>query len=412
MSRKKKETRLKAEIIASGTELLLGEVADTNSSFIASQLAALGLDLYYISIVGDNYERFLGVLQQAFQRSDIIIVTGGLGPTKGDITREVIAGLMQEKIEIDPALRQHIIGYFNKLHLEMPINNLKQAALIPSAVSVLNPLGSAPGWWVEKNGKIIISLPGPPGEMQPMWQKEVFPRLESRTASIIVSRTLKTWGISEAKIDQMVGQYMSLSNPTLALYAKPDGIQLRITAKAGSRQAATELIAQREKALREILKDNIWGTDKETLEGCVSQLLISKGLTIASAESVTGGLLSYSLSNLPNSRQFFKGGITLIDEKTREEMGINAVRAEKPDEKSAAALALLARQKFKSDIGIGIDGSLSSSKGINSGQAYISINLEKVPHVITQTNPSGSYQLIRRSVMQAFFNLRKILVEL
>jgi nicotinamide-nucleotide amidase len=150
---------VRAEIIASGTELLLGEVTDTNTSYIASQLALLGLDLYYVSIVGDNYERFLGVLRHALQRSDIIIVTGGLGPTRGDITREVIAGLVGEEMSIDPTLRQHITAYFSRLHLEMPINNLKQATLIPSAVALPNPLGSAPGWWVEKNSKTIISLP-------------------------------------------------------------------------------------------------------------------------------------------------------------------------------------------------------------------------------------------------------------
>jgi nicotinamide-nucleotide amidase len=400
---------LKAEIVASGTELLLGEAADTNSSFIASQLAVLGLDLYYISTVGDNYERFLGVLQTAYQRSDIIIVTGGLGPTKGDITRDVIAGLVQETVEIDPDLRQHIIGYFNKLHLEMPLNNLKQATLIPSATPLLNPLGSAPGWWVEKNGKIIISLPGPPSEMQPMWKTQVFPRLESLAESVIVSRTLKTWGISEAKIDQIVGQYMSLANPTLALYAKTDGIQLRITAKADSRQAAEDLIAQREKDLRELLKDSIWGIDKETLEGIIGQLLISKGLTLASAESVTGGLLASSLSNFPDSRQFFKGGIVLADQNMRQNWGIENVE---PGIQSAAALALLARQRFKADIGIGIDGSMTTSEGISSGQAFVSINLAKSPAGLSEANPPGAYQLVRRSVMQAFFNLRKTLLEI
>ena len=151
---------MKAEIIASGTELLLGETQDTNTPFIANQLAMMGIDLYYASIVGDNYPRFQEVLKNALDRSDIVVITGGLGPTKGDITRDVIAGAMNEKMEIDAGLKKHMTEYFSRMGYEMPENNLKQAMLIPSATSIPNPLGTAPGWWVEKDGKKVISLPG------------------------------------------------------------------------------------------------------------------------------------------------------------------------------------------------------------------------------------------------------------
>jgi nicotinamide-nucleotide amidase len=403
---------MKAEIIASGTELLLGEVTDANTPFIANQLALLGIDLYYVSIVGDNYDRFLGVLKQAYQRSDIIIVTGGLGPTKGDITREVIASLMEEKMEVDPVLKQHITDFFNRLRLEMPENNLKQAMIIPSAVALPNPLGSAPGWWVEKNGKTIISLPGPPGEMQPMWLKEAGPRLEKKGDAVIISRTLKTWGLSEAKIDQMVGQFMSLSNPTLALYAKPDGIQMRITAKADSKENALDLIRRREADLRQLLQDHIWGADKDTLEEIISRLILDKNLSIATAESITGGLLSYSLSNVPESKHFFKGGLTILNDDTRNELKLGTGTEDQVSPHSAALMAAVAREKFKADIGIGIDGYITHDEGIPVGKAFISINLQQGEHNITQTYPAGSYQLIRRSVMQAFFNLRKVLMEM
>jgi nicotinamide-nucleotide amidase len=400
---------MKAEIIASGTELLLGQIADTNTQFIANQLAILGIDLYFASIVGDNYDRFLGVLKQAFERSDIVIVTGGLGPTKGDITREVIAGLLGEKMEIDPLLKQRITGYFSRTGMEMPENNLKQATLIPSATAIPNPLGTAPGWWVEKDGKTIISLPGPPGEMQPMWQKEINPRLERKGGAVIVSRILKTWGLSESRIDQLVGQFMSLPNPTLALYAKPDGIQLRITAKSTNREDAVALIRERENSLREILKDNIWGVDNESLEQMISQLLIAKGLSVAVAESFTAGFLAYSLSNIPESQQFFKGGIIIADDKTRTSLEIVPKSTDaKGDIQTASRMASMARERFATDIGIGIDAAEAQGED-GMGQAFISINIGGREHNISQSYRWRSQQLGRRSVTHTLFCLKKAL---
>lgn len=404
---------MKAEIIASGTELLLGEITDTNTPYIAGQLAILGIDLYYASIVGDNYERFLGVLKQGLQRSDIIIITGGLGPTKGDITREVIAGLMGERMEVDPALKQHITGYFGRLGLEMPENNLKQATLIPSATAISNPLGTAPGWWVEKNGKVIISLPGPPGEMQPMWQKQIIPRLETQAGAVIMSRTLKTWGLSEAKVDQLVGPFMSLPNPTLALYAKPDGIHLRITAKTANQDSAKELIRVRETELRHILQDHVWGTDNETLEEVLSQIILSQGLTLATAESFTGGLLSCSLVNVPGSQDFFKGGIIALDEETRASLGmISNLKTEKADAMSASLMAAMVRDRFATDVGIGIDGFTESSDGNITGKSFIALSFKSEKHNVVEAYPWRPNQLARRSVTQALFTLRKALLKI
>ncbi|HEX7475414.1 MAG TPA: CinA family nicotinamide mononucleotide deamidase-related protein, partial [Dehalococcoidales bacterium] len=401
---------MKAEIIASGTELLLGEITDTNTPFIANQLADLGIDLYYVSIVGDNYERFVGVLKQALGRSDLIIITGGLGPTKGDITREVIAGAMNEKLAIDPVSKQRMVDFFARLHLEMPENNLKQAAIIPSATALPNPLGSAPGWWVAKDDKIIVSLPGPPSEMQPMWQNEVVPRLGTRGEAVIVSRTLKTWGLSEARIDQMVGHFMSNSNPTLALYAKQDGIHLRITAKAPDRDTSLKLINTREIELRNLLQDYIWGSDRDNLEEIVSTLIINHGLTVAAAESVTGGLLAYSISNLPASQSFFKGGLVISDDRSRAAFGITTDTVEKADSQSAALMAATARERFGSGIGLAIDGYLGQSGGSAPGKAFIAIDVNQGQKVFRQTYPAGSYLLIRRSVTQTFFALRQALL--
>jgi nicotinamide-nucleotide amidase len=401
---------MKAEIIASGTELLLGEIADTNTSYIASQLAILGIDLYYASIVGDNYDRFTEVLKKACERSDIIIITGGLGPTRGDITREVIAGLMKESMEISPDLKKNITDFFARLGMEMPENNLKQATLIPSATAIPNPLGTAPGWWVEKDGKIIISLPGPPGEMQPMWKKEIFPRLESKGEAVIVSRTLKTWGLSEAKIDEMVRHYMSLPNPTLALYAKADGIHLRITAKAANREKAIDLIQQREIELSSILKTNLWGTDNDTLEQIVAALILRQGLSLATAESFTGGLLSCSFNGASGIERLFKGGIIVPEAGVREKLGISPGTTEETGIRTASQMAAFARSKFEADIGIGIDGFVDLNESASSGKAFIAISFKQNEHIISQTYPGRSYVLARRAVMQALFYLRQILL--
>lgn len=407
------ENSMKAEIIASGTELLLGEVVDTNTSFIANQLASLGIDLYYASIVGDNFERFLGVLKQARQRSDIVIVTGGLGPTKGDITREVIAELMGEKMEIDPNLKKHIIEFFTRAGLEMPDNNLKQATLIPSAISIPNPLGTAPGWWIETEGKVIVTLPGPPGEMQSMWQNEIYPRLEKSGGALILSRTLKTWGLSEARIDQMVGSFMSMANPTLALYAKQDGIHLRITAKAPTKDQAEIIIRERESELRQILKDYIWGTNSDTLENIISQLLIKKNLTLAVAESFTGGLLAYSISSLPESKRFFKGGIVVRDVASREKFNSGMENScFQTDVHSATRLAATAKNQFLTDIGISIDGNVDNNSKMLSSEAFISIYLNRPEYDFTQIFSWRPAQIIRRSVTQSLFVLRNVLLKL
>jgi nicotinamide-nucleotide amidase len=403
---------MKAEIIASGTELLLGEVTDSNTAYIANQLAILGIDLFYASIVGDNFERFSGVLKLARERSDIVIITGGLGPTKGDITREVIAGLLGEKMVVDPELKQHIARFFTRLGMEMPENNLKQATLIPSAISIPNPQGTAPGWWIESGGKIIVSLPGPPGEMQSIWQKEVFPRLEKMGQAVILSRTLKTWGLSESRIDQIVGPFMSLSNPTLALYAKPDGIQLRITAKANTKKEAEALIQVRELELRKLLKDYIWGADNDTLESIISRLLIDKSLTLAVAESFTGGFLSYTLSSLPESSRFFKGGLILSDWDNREKLKITPEENRKADSRSAENMSELTRKQFAADIGIGVDGYIDTSCEPIEGEAYIALCTNEGNTKIVNNYPWRPSQLVRRSVIQALFMLRKMLLEL
>jgi nicotinamide-nucleotide amidase len=380
---------MKAELITSGTELLLGEVADVNTSYIAGQLAALGIDLYYCSTVGDNFARFSAVLRQAWARSDLIIITGGLGPTQGDITREVVAALLGEKTTIDPALRKELTAFFRGRGIEMPDNNLKQATIIPSAIALRNITGTAPGWWVEKENRIIVTMPGPPGEMQTMWQNVVLPRLKARSGAIILSRTLKTWGLSEAKVDELVTPFLKSANPTLALYAKPDGINLRITAKAATQSKASAMLSSREKDIREILNKYIWGADSDTLEGTIGKLLRDKKLTIAVAETFTGGLLADSFSGLKSP---FKGGLVLP---------VKAIATET----SAIEMARQARRQFRADIGLAIDGRGNAGMRLKQNTYIAAVSAGK--SAAAATRYPGNPQLIaRRTINHAMIFLR------
>ena len=397
---------MRAETISIGTELLLGEITDTNTPFLANKLALLGIDLYYTSSVGDNYERLLEVLRRAWQRSEVVITTGGLGPTQDDITRETIAGLVGEELKVDPELKQNIVCFFAQRGLEMPVSNVKQATVIPSAQAIPNPYGTAPGWWVEKEGRIIIAMPGPPSEMQAMWQDEVFPRLQARTGAIILSRTIKTSGLTEARVDELIAPLASSTNPTLATYAKLDGIHLRITAKAAKPEEAQEMVSKREAEVRAILGDCIWGVDDETQEGVVGQLLVARGLSLAVAESFTGGFLAHTLAISPDSQSYFKGGLVTASDEAKVALGLNPRQA---GAEAATAMAVLARRQFEASIGIGIEGFTGSAGDAAPNTVFIAIDSEQIKQHTVQSYSGRLYQMKRRGAYYALFDLMKLL---
>jgi len=403
---------MRAEIISIGTELLLGEIVDTNTPYLANQLSSLGIDLYFTSAVGDNAARLAWVLKQAWQRSELIITTGGLGPTQDDITRDGIAGLLGEKLEVVPELKQNLVDFFARRGLEMPLSNIRQATLIPSAVAILNPQGTAPGWWVEKDGRIIVAMPGPPGEMQFMWQNEIFPRLQKRAGAIILSRMIKTFGVSEAKVDELLADFTASSNPTLATYAKLDGIYLRIAAKADKLAAAQEMISKREAEVRAILGDIIWGVDDETHEGVVGQLLMTKGLSLAVAESFTGGFLTHTLASTPGSERYFKGGLIATSDEVKVALGLDPKMVTgKANTEVATAMAILARRKLGASIGIGIEGESSPEavSGMVPGTVFVAIDSERIKQHQVQSYSGRLYQMRRRAAYYALFDLMKLL---
>jgi nicotinamide-nucleotide amidase len=398
---------MKAEIITTGTELLLGEVTDTNTPFLAGQLASLGIDLYFTSSVGDNYDRLLGAFKLAWQRSDLILTTGGLGPTQGDITREAISGLFAEKMEVDLGLKATLQKFFSERGIEMTPNNLKQATLIPSAQAIPNTRGTAPGWWAEKEGRIIIAMPGPPAEMQPMWQSHVAPALQKRVGTIILSRTLKTFGMPEGTMDEQLAKLLKSSNPTLASYARQDGIHLRITAKADSLEEAQAMISTHEKEVRDIVGDYIWGVNEDALETVVGKLLIAKGLSLAVAESFTGGSLIQILSRAPENSRFFKGGFFTASDEAKLALGL--VWGAGSTANIASAMASLVRDKMNAGIGIGIEGYVETVDKIPMAKVFIAIVGPK-PKLPLVRNYSGRLtQIVGRIAYQALFELRKYL---
>ena len=222
---------MKAELIAIGTEILLGEIIDTNSAHLAQQLPELGIDLYYKSVVGDNLGRIVEAFRRGWERSDLIICTGGLGPTDDDMTREGICALVGETPHVDPALEARLRSFFANRGAPMPERNVKQAWLIPSARALDNPRGTAPGWWVEKDGHILVCMPGVPNEMERMWTHEAKPELERRAAGgVLVTRTIKTVGIGEGTVDEMASPLYGKGDAGIGTYARADGVHLRIGA--------------------------------------------------------------------------------------------------------------------------------------------------------------------------------------
>src|SRR5690242_1410720 len=253
---------MRAEILSIGTELLLGQIVDTNANFLAQQLPPLGLDLYYVSQIGDNLPRLAGAFRQALERSDVVITSGGLGPTEDDLTREAIAEVFGEQPHVVPDLEASLREFFARRGRTMPERNVKQATLIPSAAVLPNPVGTAPGWWVERDGKVIASMPGVPHEMHKMWEEQVQPRLAKRiSGGAIVSRILKLIGIGESNAEEVVGDLTRSINPTLATYAKSDGIHLRLTAKAATPAEAESLLDAFEPQVRARVQEWVYGTE-------------------------------------------------------------------------------------------------------------------------------------------------------
>ncbi|MBF6589140.1 MAG: competence/damage-inducible protein A, partial [Ktedonobacterales bacterium] len=257
---------MRAEIISIGTELLLGHITDTNAAYLAQHLAPLGIDLYFVSQVGDNLGRLSETLARARARADLVVMTGGLGPTEDDVTREAIAGVLGETPHVDPDLEAALRGFFITRGISMPERNLKQAWVLPSATPLPNPIGTAPGWWVEREGKLVVAMPGVPHEMMRMWEREVVPRLRPRTGAVLFTRILRAAGLGESTVEERLDPVLRGTNPTVATYVKRDAVDVRLTAKGTSEAEARALVEALEPRVRELLGTHVFGVDQETLQ--------------------------------------------------------------------------------------------------------------------------------------------------
>ncbi len=370
---------MKAEIISIGTELLLGEIVDLNSPYLAGELPKIGVDVYHIQSIGDNMDRLLDSLRRGMERSDLVLMTGGLGPTDDDLTRAAVARLLGEELYVDPELEAQVRSFFGNRGMNMPENNIKQAMLIPSASAISNPMGTAPGWWTQKNGKVLVSMPGPPRELRHMWENEVRPRLRDMVGGgLLVSRTLKITGISEGGVDEMCGDLLKAANPSIGVYSRPDGIHVRIAAKAMNEGEAEALIGPVEAELRGRFGEHLWGVDDETMQEHVGKLLVERGLTLATMESLTGGLLGDTITNVPGSSRYYRGGIVAYQTEMKIKYGVSRETIERHgavSEETAIEMAQAARRELGADVGIGVTGVAgpTEQEGRPVGTAYMAV---------------------------------------
>lgn len=313
------------EIISVGTEILLGNIVNTNAAYLSEKCAGLGLSCYYQDVVGDNEERLSETIRLALSRADILLLSGGLGPTQDDMTKEVVAKVLGRPLYLHEESKAAIRNYFERRGLEITDNNWKQAMVPEGCIVLDNPNGTAPGIIVTDQGKHVVLMPGPPGEMIPMFESSVMPYLSTLQSCVIYSRIVKMCGVGESKVETMVEDLIEKqTNPTIATYAKTGEVHLRVTARAEDEKAAKKLVKPVVQELKSRLGDYIYTTEEGvTLEKAVVDLLAAYGMTASTVESCTGGMLAARLINVPGVSEVFKSGyVTYSNKSKRKLLGI------------------------------------------------------------------------------------------
>ena len=322
---------MNAEIISVGTELLLGEILNTDARFLAAELSELGINVFYQTVVGDNRGRLIDAVRTAAERSDIIIVSGGLGPTQDDITKEVVCEYFNKELVLHEESLKRMEEYLKRKGLNTVKCNRKQAMLPKGCIVLPNNCGTAPGCIIEENGKTAIMLPGPPHELEAMYTESVKPYLIKKSEDIIYSENLKIFGMGESKVSELLNKYISdYTNPTVAPYAETPGVRLRITAKCKSEDDGKRMVGEVKKEIEDILGDVIYSDKGETLPEAVVHMLTEKGLKISSAESCTGGLFAKLITDIPGSSAVLdESYVTYANEAKTKILGVRPQTLEK-----------------------------------------------------------------------------------
>ena len=412
---------MKAEIISIGSEILRGQITDTNANFIAKKLVELGIDLEHISAVSDNPESLLSTLKLALRRSDLIITTGGLGPTEDDITYQTIARALNLKLIKYPEAEENLKRILKKINKTISPSNLKQVYFPEGAKIIINQYGTAPAMILEKDNKIICSFPGVPHEMKNLIEENLIPYLKEKFPPSMIkkSKTLKITGLGESSVNELIRDYMNKqTNFSFGIYANPEDIQVQVTTQAPTEKEVEKLLQSSANQLTKILGNYIYGSDEETIEEVVGNLLKTKKLKVAVAESCTGGMLGEMITRIPGSSEYFQGGVISYNARVKEDLlKVPPEVIRKYGEVSRQVAKLMAegvRRCCHSDIGIsitGIAGPGGATEKKKVGLVYMALADSK--KTITQKHQLfGSRQLIRLRAARCALNmLRMYLME-
>lgn len=410
---------MNCEIICVGTELLLGDIVNTNAQYLAQKLSLAGVDVYHQIVVGDNLERLVDAINTASKRADIIITTGGLGPTDDDITRYGIAKALGVEVVLDEPSLKKIKEIFMRSGRPMPSINERQAYIPAGSRAIENNNGTAPGIIGEYGNKIYIALPGPPREMKPMFEEHILPYLMEKSNYTIKSRTLKVIGIGESAIQETLGEIMlNQKNPTTALYAKDGEVHIRITSKEKNLIEADKKIKEIENKIVNILKNNVYGYDNDSLESAVNDLLQKRKLTVSFAESCTGGMISSRFTDIPNASVSFLNGIVCYSNEAK--INILGVKRETIEKygavsmETAEEMARCIKKISKTDIGLSVTGIAGPTGGTEKkpvGLCYIGIDTGNEVKVFSNIFNGNRNKIRQLAATKALDILRRTIIE-
>jgi nicotinamide-nucleotide amidase len=398
---------MRCEIVAVGTELLLGQIVDTNSAWLGEQLALAGIDVTHEQTVGDNLDRIVDALQLALERADAVLVCGGLGPTQDDITRDAIAKVMGVALVPDDDVADRILERFAARGRRMPANNMRQALVPEGAVAIADPQpGTAPGLICPVGDKVIYAVPGVPYELEEIVSGAVLPDLARRagTVAVIRSRTLRTWGDSESGLAEKLAEHMLALDsagpgaPTLAFLASGiEGLKVRITVKAETEEAAARAIAAEDEIVRGLIGDIVFGVDDETMEHAVATLLLARGLTLAVAESLTGGLVASRLVNVPGASEWFRGGVVSYATDVKYSL-LDVPEGPVVSAPAAAAMATGVAAKLGADVGLAVTGVAGpdSQEGHPPGTVFMAVALPDQDPITVEAGLPGDRARVRQ----------------